>query len=121
MKFSAYKANWYKFRLSPESKKQCWHEIQLIMSLIEERKLEEASILAQRVHSQVQYSCSLHPITHLVLAQIAFHNGEKRLFLNQCWLTIWAPLASFSRRLGADSRRRFFGLGPRRFAEQNRL
>ena len=120
MKFSDWKENWKNLRLSKEEKKQRRKDIQQILSLIGEKQYNQANILCQKMHGKVQLSCSLHPISHLILANIALKKGENELFLEQCWLTFWAPLASFSRRMGADPSRRFFGLGPIRSSAQNR-
>ena len=119
MSFSSYKAKWTRSRLSKETKKQRWDEIQQIILLIDEKKFHQAKFQCQKIHDKAQFSCIIHPISHILLAKIAFKMGNNRSFCEQCWLSIWAPLASFSRRLGADPRRRFFGLGPIRFSEQN--
>ena len=119
MNFSDWKENWKKLRLSKEEKKQRRRDIQQIQSLIAEKQYHQANILCQKMHGQVQMSCFLHPFSHLLLANIALKTGDNHLFLEQCWLTFCAPVASFSRRIGADPRRRFFGLGPIRFSEQN--
>ena len=98
--------------MSPAQKDDLRAELAKIRSLLGENRLGEARELALLLHGNAQLSCRFHPRSHLILAEIARREGDFPLFVEQIWLGLAAPLASFSRRIGANPRRRFFGLGP---------
>ena len=111
---------WKRSKLSAAEKRVHFDTIREIISLISAEDLAQAQMICKQMHQKVQCSCTLHPISHFLLAHIALKANDPKACVNECWVGFWAPFASFSRRVGADPRRRFFGLGPIRSSVQSR-
>lgn len=120
MIFSNSRLNWRNSTLSDAEKREHFNTVRQILALVTAREFVQAKQTCQQMHNKVQCSCILHPISHLLLAHIALKSNDPNAFITECWVGFWAPLASFSRKIGANPRRRFFGVGPIRSSGQNR-
>ena len=103
---------WKKSGISSMEKDALRKKLMRVYALLGENRIEEAKIMALEIHANSQESCLYHPLSHISLAAIAIKGRNLQQFTEQSWLAILAPLASFSRRMGGDPNRRFFGLGP---------